>query len=149
MKEGLNKRDIGEDLARMRTMMQPSGVGGGGGDSSMTMSDSIKRVTQLHSYDGRFNILPKNYIIPTLTLASFLSFYLLGSPREGVPPFRIVKPKDLNLSNKGQKVNSKILTDMKKMISYVERAGTEVNLWEMKIVQMILGQPNIAVSSPS
>ena len=41
-----------------------------------------------------------------------------------------VKPIDLKRSNKGQKVNAKILTDMKKMMQYVERAGRELNVWE-------------------
>ena len=86
--------------------------------------------TQLHSYDGRFNILPQNFIIPSLTLASFLAFYLLGKPSEGVPPFRLVKPIDLKNSNSGSKVNTKILTDMKRMIGFVKRAGREFNLWE-------------------
>ena len=41
-----------------------------------------------------------------------------------------MKPVDLKQSNKGKKVNAKILTDMKKMIEFVERAGKELNVWE-------------------
>ena len=36
----------------------------------------------------------------------------------------------LKESNKGKKVNAKILTDMKKMMQFVERAGRECNVWE-------------------
>ena len=39
-----------------------------------------------------------------------------------------MKPIDLKRSNK--KVNSKTLTDMKKMMVYVERAAKESNVWE-------------------
>ena len=47
-----------------------------------------------------------------------------------MPPFRLVKPVDLKESNKGKKMNAKILTDMKKMMQYVERVGRELNIWE-------------------
>ena len=47
-----------------------------------------------------------------------------------MPPFRLVKPVDLKESNKGKKMNVKILTDMKKMMQYVERVGRELNVWE-------------------
>ena len=47
-----------------------------------------------------------------------------------MPPFRPVKPVDLKESNKGKKMNAKILTDMKKMMQYVERVGRELNVWE-------------------
>ena len=47
-----------------------------------------------------------------------------------MPPFRLVKPVDLKESNKGKKTNAKILTDMKKMMQYVERVGRELNVWE-------------------
>ena len=55
---------------------------------------------------------------------------MIGNPNDGIPPFRAVKPIDLKWSNKGQKVNSKILTNMKKMMVYVERAAKELNVWE-------------------
>ena len=84
----------------------------------------------LYSYDGQFNILPQNYEIPALTLASFLVFYLIGNPNDGIPPFCAVKPVDLKQSNKGQKVNAKILTDMRKMMEYVKCAARELNVWE-------------------
>ena len=41
-----------------------------------------------------------------------------------------MKPVDLKKSNKNGKVNAKILTDMKKMMQFVERAGRESNVWE-------------------
>ena len=72
-----------------------------------------------------------NFKIPTLTLAAFITFYLIGNRNEGVPPFYMVKPVDLNRSqvSSGSK-KSKIITEMKKMMSFVERAGREANVWE-------------------
>ena len=154
LKEELNRRDIGggmyhavqiqeeirglrDELSRMRASI-PSSRGEGNGDShgfGSEVEDSRRTrrrrmVTQLYSYDGRFNILPKHFVIPTLTLASFLAFYLIGKPNDGIPPFCLVKPSDLKFSNSGEKVNVKILTDMKCMASHVERAGRELNVWE-------------------
>ena len=40
------------------------------------------------------------------------------------------KSVDLIRANKGEKINSKILTDMKRMMKYVERAGRELGVWE-------------------
>ena len=99
-------------------------------EDNSTTRPSMQRVTRLHAYGGKFHILPKEYVIPTLTLASFLAFFLVGLPQEGVPPFRLVKPVDLKESNKGKKTNAKILTDMKQMMKFVERAGRELNVWE-------------------
>ena len=145
MKEELNKCDISgsmyhalqiqdkiqglrEELSRVRIDLRIS-IGDGVSDDG-SRRPSPQRVTQLHSYNGKFHILPQNYIIPTLTLASFIAFFLVGKPQEGVPPFRLVKPVDLKESNKGQKMNVKIFTDMKKMMHFVERAGRESNVWE-------------------
>ena len=150
MKEELNKRGIGggmyhalqiqeeirglrEELSRMRTAVPYASGGGGDGsldDSATARQPPLRRVTQLHSYDGKFHILPNNFVIPTLTLASFKAFFLVLKPQEGVSPFRLVKPVDLKESNKGKKMNVKILTDMKKMMQYVERVGRELNVWE-------------------
>mmetsp|Transcript_28425 Transcript_28425/g.43598 ORF Transcript_28425/g.43598 Transcript_28425/m.43598 type:complete len:328 (-) Transcript_28425:179-1162(-) len=149
MKDELNKRDIGggmyhalqiqeeirslrEEFSRLRTAIPCASEGG---DDGSPLEDSTRRagqrrLTQLHSYDGKLHILPKHFAIPTLTLASFIAFFLVGKPQEGVPPFRLVKPVDLKESNKGKKMNVKILTDMKKLMQYVERAGRELNVWE-------------------
>ena len=124
-------RGLREELDRIRTAL-PNGSSGSVDTIGNITGDQQpgRRVTQLHSYDGRFNFLPKNYTIPSLTLASFLAFYLIGKPNEGVPPFRLVKPIDLKCSNKGKKVNEKILTDMKKMMEFVEIASKELNVRE-------------------
>ena len=92
MKEELNKRDIGggmyhavqiqeeirglrEELTRIRTAIPSGSSGSGDAIGIITGAQQPgRRVTQLHSYDGRFNILPKDYTIPSLTLASFFSF---------------------------------------------------------------------------
>ena len=154
MKDELNRRDIGggmyhavqiqeeiqglrEEFSRMRSTISScnggdggGGGGGGGSGDGISAGNSVRRVTQLYSYDGKFHILPQHYIIPSLTLASFIAFYLIGNPIDGIPPFRLVKPVDLKESNKNRKVNAKILTDMKKMMQFVERAGRESNVWE-------------------
>ena len=41
-----------------------------------------------------------------------------------------MKSVDLTRVNKGEKINSKILTDMKRMMKYVEQAGRELEVWE-------------------
>ena len=88
----------------MRTAIPYASEGGGDGsldDSATARQPPLRRVTQLHSYDGKFHILPNNFVIPTLTLASFKAFFLVLKPQEGVSPFRLVKPVDLKESNKG------------------------------------------------
>ena len=142
-KEELDKRDVGggmhhavqiqDEIQKLREELKNVRVAGGRGDALGGISEgdgNMQRRATLHSYNGRFNILPQNYEIPALTLASFLVFYLIGNPNEGIPPFRIVKPIDLKRSNKDQKVNAKVLTDMRKMMGHVEKAGRGLDKWE-------------------
>ena len=84
------------------------------------------------NYGGRYNLLPQYFVMPKLTLYSFISFYLLGNRDTGVPPLRLISQTDLKHSGArdGSKVNLKIVTDMKRMMRFVEEAGRDAGTWE-------------------
>ena len=124
MKEEIDRRDIGggmhhaiqiqeeicslrEELFQVRTgfVLNNSEERIEGGEDSSSPTE-FRRPTTLHSYDGRFNILPNNYQILSLTLASFIAIYLLGLANKGIP----VKTIDMKGLKKDGKVNAKILT---------------------------------------
>ena len=62
-------------------------------------------------------------MLPKLTHASFIAFYLFCDPDKGVPPFHLVKPMDMKFAHKesGQKLNTKVLSEMKKSMHYVKQ----------------------------
>ena len=66
-----------------------------------------------------------------LTLASFISHYFLGNKDTGIPPLRRVTTGDLKHSAGSEaKPNLKIISDMKEMMTYVETAAREAEVWE-------------------
>ena len=85
-----------------------------------------------HSYGGRYNLLPQNFILPSLTLSAFISYFLLGNKETGVPPLRLINPRDIKHSGTadGSKPNIKIVTDMRRMMKYVEEAARDAEVWE-------------------
>lgn len=85
-----------------------------------------------HEYGGRFNVLPEKFQFPSLSLPSFISHYLLGNKTTQIPPLRILTVDDLKRSGSidGKKTNTKTLSDMKKMMKYVEQAARDAGIWE-------------------
>ena len=148
IKAELNERDIGggmhhatqirDDIRKLhfelKEMQQRIGgtggsalSGGGSTDIGLVPSDFL-----YYQYDNRYNLLPKNFEFPKLSLSSFISHYLLGNKTQNIPPFRILSVSDLKRSGsaEGKQTNMKTLSDMKKMMKFVEEAAREAGVWE-------------------
>ena len=80
-------KKLRDEMSRLQTTLPSSGFGENSFDQSNSNGGGGGPKTTLYSYDGRFNILPLNYEVLKLTFASFISFYLIGIPNEGIPPF--------------------------------------------------------------
>ena len=65
-------------------------------------------------------------------MSAFISYFLLGNKETGVPPLRLISANDIKQSGTedGSKPNVKIVSDMKKMMQYVEEAGRSSGIWE-------------------
>ena len=148
MVKELNERDIGGGMhhatliqEQLRTLneefknLQNRFCGVGQTNDSVSTSEgrsSYLADFSYHTYDGRHNLLPKNFVLPTLTLSAFISYFILGNRDTGVPPLRLISASDVKRSGTedGSKVNLKIVTDMKRMMKFVEEAGREAGVWE-------------------
>ena len=71
----------------------------------------------------------------SLTLSSFISHFFLGNKTTGVPPLRMITTDDLKRSGcaDGSKPNLKVVSDMKRMMKYVEEAGRDEGVSEERM----------------
>ena len=115
-------RKLGDDLKVPSDRMNGGNTNSNGSppDEGGGRSNYLSRF-KYHVYHGRHNILPQNFVLPTLTLSAFIAYFLLGNSNTGVPPLRLVSTDDLKHSNASS--NLKMVSDMKKLMKYVEEAG--------------------------
>ena len=99
MVKELNERDIGGGMhhatliqEQLRTLneefknLQNRFCGVGQTNDSVSTSEgrsSYLADFSYHTYDGRHNLLPKNFVLPTLTLSAFISYFILGNRDTG------------------------------------------------------------------
>ena len=79
-------RGLHEEFLSLRNSIGRTDANGGdasGGDASIRNVHAGEYLSQFqyHDYDGRFNLLPQNFVLPSLTLVAFISVFLLGKPR--------------------------------------------------------------------
>ena len=153
MKNELNKRDIGggmyhatqirDDIKLLQDELKQMQQGFCG-STGQSVSDVDCLYTggagptllcenfMYYEYDGRFNMLPKHFEFPSLSLSSFVSHYLLGNKTRNIPPLRMLTVEDLKRSGSidGKKINLRTFSDMKKMMKYVEEAARDANVSE-------------------
>lgn len=75
---------------------------------------SHQLVATMHSWDGKLHRLPKEFTWPDGTPRHMWSYWYLGDPANGYPPFRILEPHDLYGSTR------KRLSDLKYLMQAME-----------------------------
>ena len=74
--------------------------------------------------NGRFQLLPNEFIIPFLTLASLVTAWYCGNISKGIPPYKVLRSWDVRHIKYGKAQ----LSQMKKLMGYVEKGTRIVNL---------------------
>ena len=72
---------------------------------------------------GRFQLLPDNFSFPTLTLSSFVTAWYCRNSVKGIPPYKVLRSWDVT----NGKCDKQKLSQMRKLMSYVERGAVLVN----------------------
>jgi hypothetical protein len=60
---------------------------------------------QLYMWQGGFSRVPEDFEFPDVNLAQAWQLWWLGSPTEGIPPYRAITPNDLKVRKKKQRLS--------------------------------------------
>ena len=84
-----------------------------------------KRRYRVGHHHGRLNVLPANYVFPSLGPKDLCENWLLGSEDQNIPPLCLLTSKDVNHLQSGNKQRNKL----KSIMRVVERMAREKNVW--------------------
>ena len=86
--------------------------------------EASKQLCFYGASNGRFQLLPKKFTFPSLTLASLVTAWYCRNSSKGIPPYRVLKGCDvLDIKSGKQK-----LMHMKRVMDCVEKGARIVNL---------------------
>jgi len=80
-----------------------------------------------HCYGGKFHRLPKGWVFPQMKLQPFIVMWFVGSPNNGVPPLRSLRPYDVDHLGKRAK---KKLSEMNNFSKAIEKAARMTGAWK-------------------
>ena len=94
-----------------------------GGSNNVERRQSNR--VQIHSYGGKFHLLPEGYSFPRMSLQAMLNHWFLPDFNDNVPAFRILKGGDVVSVKRGrQNIN-----EMKNLVVMVEKVARDKGVW--------------------
>ena len=120
----------------MASMIQKgTGTAGGGGGTGTTLpvptvlqddvpvllNDQNGEQKRMFCWGGKFHSVPENFVMPRMTLQTLITYWHCGSTQPSIPPLMFAR--SWSFSNKSKKTMKVTLSQMKRVIKAVYRAG--------------------------
>lgn len=105
-----------EEVATQNNSEEASGI-------PKTNNDQKIMLSWKNTSGGKFKLLPKNYVIPHMSLCNLVTMWYCGDKQNKIPPYKMLSASDFSHVKSGKQK----LTHMRKMISYFKRAAHLIN----------------------
>ena len=107
----------------LNTSSRPSTVINGTTQPLMAVDDERGNCRRMYCWGGKLHNLPKNFILPVMTLQTLICNWYCGSTNPHCPPLKYAKAFDFP-TKKNMKA---VLSQMKRMMNAVTRAAERVS----------------------